>query len=36
MVRLDADVLGWLKSNGAGCQARIHALLRQAMERDIG
>ena len=35
-VRLDADVLGWLKSKGAGYQTRINALLRQAMERDVG
>jgi uncharacterized protein (DUF4415 family) len=35
-VRLDADVLGWLKSKGAGYQTRINALLRQAMERDGG
>ena len=35
-VRLDADVLGWLKSKGVGYQTRINALLRQAMERDAG
>ena len=35
-VRLDADVLGWLQSKGAGYQTRINALLRQAMERDAG
>jgi len=34
-VRLDADVLAWLKSQGAGYQTRLNALLRQAMEREI-
>jgi uncharacterized protein (DUF4415 family) len=33
-VRLDADVLAWLRSQGAGYQTRINALLRRAMERD--
>jgi len=31
-VRLDADVLAWLKRSGPGYQARINALLRQAMQ----
>ena len=31
-VRIDADVLGWLKSKGPGYQTRINALLRAAME----
>jgi uncharacterized protein (DUF4415 family) len=31
-VRLDADVVEWLKSNGAGYHTRLNALLRQAME----
>ncbi|MDA1312406.1 MAG: BrnA antitoxin family protein [Acidobacteria bacterium] len=35
-VRLDADVLGWLKSKGVGYQTRINALLRHAMEKDAG
>lgn len=35
-VRLDADVLAWLKSQGAGYQTRLNALLRQAMERETG
>ena len=33
-VRLDADVLAWLKSQGRGYQTRINALLRSAMERQ--
>ena len=35
-IRLDADVLGWLKANGAGYQTRINTILRQAMEREGG
>ncbi len=31
-IRLDADVLAWLKSNGKGYQTRINRLLRKAME----
>jgi uncharacterized protein (DUF4415 family) len=31
-IRLDADVLAWLKSQGRGYQTRINALLRKAME----
>ncbi|MDR1955485.1 MAG: BrnA antitoxin family protein [Treponema sp.] len=30
-VRLDADVLEWLKSTGAGYQTRLNAILRRAM-----
>lgn len=30
-IRLDADVVAWLKSQGPGYQTRINALLRQAM-----
>ncbi|HXJ05891.1 MAG TPA: BrnA antitoxin family protein [Candidatus Acidoferrum sp.] len=30
-IRLDADVLAWLKRSGPGYQTRINALLRQAM-----
>lgn len=30
-VRLDADVLAWLKSQGRGYQTRINSLLRSAM-----
>ena len=35
-IRLDADVLGWLKAKGAGYQTRINTILRQAMEREGG
>ena len=31
-IRLDADVLAWLKAGGRGHQTRINALLRAAME----
>src|SRR5271168_4743404 len=31
-IRLDADVLAWLKGAGSGYQTRINALLRSAME----
>ena len=31
-IRLDADVLTWLKSNGRGYQTRINRILRVAME----
>jgi uncharacterized protein (DUF4415 family) len=34
-VRIDADVLAWLKAQGPGYQTRINALLREAMERSI-
>ena len=30
-VRIDADVLQWLKSNGKGYQTRINSILRNAM-----
>ena len=30
-VRVDADVLAWLKSQGKGYQTRINAILREAM-----
>jgi uncharacterized protein (DUF4415 family) len=33
-IRLDADVLAWLKGQGRGYQTRINALLRGSMERD--
>ena|SRR5271166_6466381 len=32
-IRLDADVLDWLKSKGPGYQTRINALLRELMSR---
>ena len=31
-IRLDADVLAWLKAQGRGYQTRINQLLRTAME----
>ena len=31
-IRIDADVLAWLKAQGKGYQTRINALLREAME----
>ena len=31
-IRLDADVLAWLRGQGRGYQTRINALLRRAME----
>ncbi len=32
-MRLDADVLAWLKAQGKGYQTRINRLLRDAMDR---
>jgi uncharacterized protein (DUF4415 family) len=34
-VRLDADVVAWLREQGKGYQTRINALLRAAMLRDV-
>jgi uncharacterized protein (DUF4415 family) len=34
-VRIDADVLVWLKSQGKGYQTRMNAILREAMLNDI-
>jgi uncharacterized protein (DUF4415 family) len=34
-IRLDADVLAWLKSQGSGYQTRINNLLRKAMELNV-
>jgi uncharacterized protein (DUF4415 family) len=34
-VRLDADVLFWLKSKGRGYQTRLNAILREAMKKDV-
>ena len=31
-MRLDADVVAWLKQRGKGYQTRVNSLLRQAME----
>jgi uncharacterized protein (DUF4415 family) len=33
-VRLDRDVLHWLRSKGRGYQTRINAILREAMMRE--
>ena len=35
-IRLDADILDWLKSQGPGYQTRINALLRQLMDSRAG
>lgn len=35
-VRLDADVLAWLKTGGRGYQTKLNAILRRAMLRDAG
>lgn len=34
-VRLDADVLAWLKSKGRGYQTRMNAILRQSMLQEL-
>jgi uncharacterized protein (DUF4415 family) len=34
-VRIDADVLAWLKSQGKGYQTRMNAILREAMLRAL-
>jgi uncharacterized protein (DUF4415 family) len=34
-VRVDSDVLMWLKSNGKGYQTRMNAILRDAMLREL-
>jgi uncharacterized protein (DUF4415 family) len=34
-VRLDSDVLMWLKSKGKGYQTRINAILREAMLKEL-
>ncbi|TAN12288.1 MAG: toxin-antitoxin system, antitoxin component [Burkholderiaceae bacterium] len=33
-IRIDADVLAWLKAQGSGWQTRINAILREAMVRS--
>ena len=35
-IRLDADVLTWLKSTGSGYQTRINNFLRLLMQRNRG
>lgn len=32
-LRLDADIIAWLKQQGAGYQTRINSILRDAMKR---
>jgi uncharacterized protein (DUF4415 family) len=34
-VRLDADVIAWLRRQGKGYQTRLNALLRGAMLKDL-
>ena len=34
-VRIDSDVLAWLKSYGKGYQTRMNAILREAMLRSL-
>jgi uncharacterized protein (DUF4415 family) len=34
-VRVDSDVLAWLKSQGKGYQTRLNAILREAMLRSL-
>jgi uncharacterized protein (DUF4415 family) len=34
-VRIDADVLAWLKAQGKGYQSRMNSILRQAMLHDL-
>jgi len=35
-IRLDADVLAWIQSQGGPYQTRINAILRALMERSVG
>jgi uncharacterized protein (DUF4415 family) len=35
-VRIDADVLHWLRAKGKGYQTRINAILREAMAKEVG
>ncbi|HGJ5883425.1 MULTISPECIES: BrnA antitoxin family protein [Arsenophonus] len=34
-VRIDADVLAWLRGSGKGYQTRLNAILRAAMLKDL-
>ena len=34
-VRIDADVLMWLKSSGEGYQSRLNAILRERMNAEV-
>ncbi len=35
-IRLDADVLAWLKAKGRGYQTKVNGLLRERMLEEIG
>jgi uncharacterized protein (DUF4415 family) len=35
-VRLDADVVAWLRQQGKGYQTRLNRMLREAMIENIG
>jgi uncharacterized protein (DUF4415 family) len=35
-VRIDADVLLWLRAKGRGYQTRINKILREAMAKEVG
>ena len=35
-LRLDADVLAWLKKDGQGYQTRVNQMLRERMLKDLG
>ena len=35
-VRVDSDVLIWLKSKGKGYQTRLNVILREAMLKEVG
>ena len=35
-IRLDADVLAWLKASGEGYQTRVNTFLRQKMKQQRG
>jgi len=35
-VRVDSDVLVWLKSKGKGYQTRLNVILREAMLKEVG
>lgn len=34
-VRIDADILAWLRGSGSGYQTRLNGILRDAMLRDL-
>ena len=34
-IRIDSDVLAWLKATGAGYQSRINTYLRQLMRQNV-